>query len=215
MRPIVFSFPAAVTTAICTAQTTAGSGALTIDGTLLDGPATMGGTRRVILPGIQRVVSLTSTGNLSAVNVTITGKNLRGDAVTETRTGPNNSTVETAAEFSEIDSVTVDAAVGTAMSVGTGSSGKTNWATMSGFANPANITVGMEMTGSAISGTVENTLDDAQTNGSPIVFTHPTINAVTSSIESNFTAPPRFVRGTFTGATTTGAATLVIIQSGF
>lgn len=214
MRPAVFSWPTAVTTAICTAQTTAGAGALTIDGTLLDLAETTYGVRRVVLPGIQRVVTLTSAADIHTVNVTITGKDLRGATVTETRAAPTANTVATTAEFHEITSITVDAAVGTGMSVGTGNTGSTNWFMCSNFANPASITVAIALVTGTISATVQNTLADVQA-GAPAsgeIFDHPTIAAATAKAESNYAFPPRFVRAI--NASGAGSFDFTIIQTG-
>jgi hypothetical protein len=215
MRPVVFSFPAAVTTAIATAQTLAGAGSLVIDGTLLDLPATMQGVRRVILPGIERTVSLTSAGNLSAVNITITGKDLRGATVTETRAGPNANTVFTTALFHEIDSVSTNGALGTAMSVGTGDTGATNWLETDQHADPVNLTVALAITATA-SVTVQDTPADVNA-AAPVaaeIFNHPTLAGVTASTESNYAFPPRYVRGVMNSSSGAGAFTMTVIQAG-
>lgn len=68
---------------------------------------------------ISRAVSFTSTGNISAVNFTVNGYDIYGYAMTQTRAGPNNNTVNTTKAFKYISSITVDGAVGTNTSVGT------------------------------------------------------------------------------------------------
>jgi len=64
-------------------------------------------------------IGIYSAGNLSAVNFTVTGTDPDGAAQTETLAGPNNGTVETAAYFRTVTAVTVDAAVGADVIVGT------------------------------------------------------------------------------------------------
>lgn len=212
-RPVVFSFPAASTTAICTAQTTAGAGALSIDGSLLDLAAMTVAVRRVTLPGIQRTVSLTSAGDVSAANITITGTNLRGAAVTETRAGPNATTVYTTAEFASITSVTTDAALGTAMSVGTGSTGQTNWWKADYFPAPVNIAMEVAVTATA-NVTVYNTLDNVETNSSPVKVAHGTLASLTSTAQSNYVFPPGWVQAVMNSSSGSGAFTFTIIQAG-
>lgn len=57
-----------------------------------------------------RAPSVTSTANISGVNVTITGYDLYGQAMTETRAGPNIATTNFQKAFYYITNVAVDAA---------------------------------------------------------------------------------------------------------
>lgn len=66
-----------------------------------------------------RAISLTSTGDISAVNFTITGYDVYGQAMSQTRAGPNNNTVNTTKAFYQVVSITASGAVGTNTSVGT------------------------------------------------------------------------------------------------
>lgn len=215
MRPYVFTFPAADDDGICAAQTVAGAGAIIINGALLDA-ATFNlqpSVRQVDLPGIQRVVSLTSTGNLSAANITITGTKVSGAAVTETRAGPNNNTVETTAEFHTITSVTTDAAIGTAIKVGTGSTGVTNWLMTNSNVSPFAVTVAVTIVATS-SVTVQDTPDDVITNTSPTVYNHPTLSTIAASAESNYAYPARFIRGKMVSSSGSGSFVLTAIQAG-
>lgn len=214
-RPIQVSWPAPVTTAVTTAQTRTGAGVLVIDGTLLNLPLTMVGTYQANLGiGTERTVSLTSTGNLSAVNITITGR-LRGVVVTETRAGPNNNTVETTQLFGVVTSVTTSATLGTAMSVGTGTTGNTLWVTNNMHVAPVNLTVVVGGISGTLSVTVQDTPDDIQTvaEASLTKFSHPVLTAVTANAESNYVLPPRFVRA-LVNSSTDGAFTFTVIQAG-
>lgn len=97
--------------ALCAAQTSAAAGNL-----VLNGADASGG--QVAWANKAHPISLTSVGNLSAVSFTIVGINQDGVADSETRTGPNNATVQTAKAFRSISSVTVNAAITTAVQVG-------------------------------------------------------------------------------------------------
>lgn len=213
--PFVATFPKAAVASICALQTTAGAGSLILNGTLATvknaGGASVASS--VSLPLIQRVVSITSTGDLHLINFTIVGTDTQGVAVTETRIGPNNATVETAAQYSTITSVTVDAAVGTNVSVGTGSVGVTAWFKVDQFRNPAGCTVACAIT-ATVSYTVQDTPSDIETNTSPTIFTHPTLVTITSSAESNYAFPPQAIRGAMISSSGNGACTLTIIQAG-
>jgi hypothetical protein len=69
---------------------------------------------------VPSVLSLTSTGNISGVNFTISGLDSSGAAVTETLAGPNNNTVYTNTVFASVEKVYANGAVGTNTSVGYG-----------------------------------------------------------------------------------------------
>lgn len=75
------------------------------------------GNTRYVLDYARRV-TLTSAGNISAVNFTIVGYDQYGQRLTQTLAGPNANTVATTKTFKEIASVTASAAVGTNTSVG-------------------------------------------------------------------------------------------------
>jgi hypothetical protein len=121
-RPIIVTFPASDVAAICQAQTTAGAGNLIINGNLWDpniGPG-------IVFNGYLRTISFTSTADLSALNFTVTGTKFPDMKMySETIAGPNNNTVETTHSFYTVDSISVNGAVGTAVSVGSGSIGVT------------------------------------------------------------------------------------------
>lgn len=67
---------------------------------------------------IPRAVSLTSAGNESAVNFTVSGYDVYGQAMTATIAGPNANTVNTLKAFYQVTSIAASAAVATAVSAG-------------------------------------------------------------------------------------------------
>jgi hypothetical protein len=69
-------------------------------------PMTLTGAAAALDPA--RLASLTSAGNFSGVDFTFVGLDSDGNAQTETRAGPNNNTVNTAATWSSITSITPD-----------------------------------------------------------------------------------------------------------
>jgi len=103
----MFKAVSADTAAVAALQTTAGAGDFTLTSSSVSDGSNMATT-----------VTLTSAGNISGVNFTITGTDENGDAVTETRVGPNANTVTTTEAFLTVTQVSVDAAVGTNTSVG-------------------------------------------------------------------------------------------------
>lgn len=163
-KPVVYNWPAANTTAICALQDTAGAANLILNGSLIV-PNYL--SPIAVFVGISRTVSLTSLNNLAASNFTISGT-LNGQAVSETRAGPNNNTVYTTQLFDSVTSVSVNGAVN-GISVGSGTTGRTHW-----FSNNYHSTVlGMSVqvvVANTITYSFQTTLDDVQTIATPTVF---------------------------------------------
>lgn len=213
-RPKSYSWPAPDADGICLAQTTAGAGAFVINGALLDLPSTMQGVNRVVLAGIQRTVSITCAADISGVDFTIVGTNLRGEAVTETIAGPDTTptTAETTAEYHTITSVTVSDAVGTNTTIGTGTTGQTNWMVLDDFISPFNVGLGVTVTGT-IDYDVQYTFDNVQATTSPVAFTHPDLDGKTASADGNFAFPCRAVQ-MLVNSSTDGTAVFTVAQAG-
>jgi len=98
------------TDAVCLSQTPSGAGNLTLNGVRVSGGA-------AIFAG-QRAVVITSSANLSARTLTITGTDGRGDALIETVTGPNGTTIRSKGLFATVTQIAIDAAAGGALTVG-------------------------------------------------------------------------------------------------
>ena len=213
-RPRTYNWPAPDADGICLAQQTAGAGAFTINGALLDLPATMQASRRVVLPGIQRTVSITCAADISGVDFTIVGTDLRGNAVTETLAGPDTTptTVETTAQYHTITSITVDGAVGTNTTIGTGTTGQTNWFTLDYYITPFNVGLGV-VVANTINYTVQYTFDDVQTDTSPSVFAHPDLGSKTATLDGNIAFPCLAVH-LLVNSSTDGSLTFTVAQAG-
>lgn len=104
---------------ICLAQQRVGAGVLVLNGASVSGGVASFGTAATEYQQVGYQVNLTSAGNLSAVNFTVTGTDPEGKALTETLAGPNANTVETAAYFKTVTSVSVSATIATDATVGT------------------------------------------------------------------------------------------------
>lgn len=212
MRPAKFLFPAVDASAVCAAQTIGGAGSLVINGTLLDLPATMQGVTRAVFGAIERTVALASTADLSAVLFTITGKNLKRETVNESILGPNNNTVYTTATFAEVDSVAVNAAVATAVTIGTGPTGVTNWFVIDQFKNPIQVDLFMMLTG-GITVSAQITPDNVQTESSPDILTPNAWQGVITSTAGPLGQSARAVRAAVIGSSG-GAMEFTVAQAG-
>lgn len=155
---VSYSWPAASTTAVTTAQTLVAAGSLTIDGSLAI-------SNVVDFTRLSRTVSLTSVNDLHLVNVTVTGT-YRGLAQTETRVGPNNSTVFTTKLFDTVTAVSTDAAAA-AMSVGSGTTGQTRWFVFNHHASVLGFSANVVVVSGTITYSLKTTLDDVQTTATP------------------------------------------------
>lgn len=206
----MYNWPLPDTQAICLTQSRTGSGALIVNGFLTINDVQPG---NAIFPGITRTVSLKSVNNLSAINVTINGT-LNGAPQSETRAGPNNNTVETTKIFDSVTSVTTSGTV-TAMSVGSGTKGRTHW-----FKFDYNRHISAVAVQAVIAGTIDYTLnltlDDVQTNASPTVFAP--IMAFTGATTNQFASLGitsfNYANLTINSSGTDGALVGTLLQTG-
>lgn len=219
-NPVTYSFIAADTTYVCVAQTTADGGALTLNGTGVDATSTyLLNNPRVWLTGsgFERPVSITSDGTTSGVDFTISGKNIRGEDVTETIAGPVVGTVETDAFFYLIDSVTVDAALATSCSVGIGTTGQSQWYKVDYQLTPVNIGLGVAVTAGTINWTARQTtynVEDAEPPSTAISDnSDPSMVSQTVSRQGNYVIPFGATRLVI-NSSTDGALTFDIYQAG-
>lgn len=107
--------------AISVAQTMAAAGYLTIDGILLDGPNIV--PRTVQFNYFQRPVAITSSGDDSGVNFTVTGEDFNGNVISETLAGANADVAVTTTLFSRVTSIYVDGATDGDVEIGLDTTG--------------------------------------------------------------------------------------------
>jgi hypothetical protein len=159
------------------------------------------------------VVTVTSTGNDSTRTYTITGTNAAGNALSETITGPNATTVSTTGNFLTVTGVSVvgGGTVGT-VRVGFGSSGVTAPLPLDIHGRP-DVSLQVTVTGT-VTWTVQQSLDNPFTINMPTYLNHPDPNMVLQTVnrQGNYAYVPASVRLRVTSGT--GRATLTIIQSG-
>lgn len=206
MRQIVKSLAllAPVTNGVCLDQTRVGAGALVINGTKASGG--------VATFNAAYTVSVTSNGNDSSRTFTITGTNANGNTISETVTGPNNTTIYTTLYFLTVTSVTIsNGTVGT-VRVGFGTSGVTQTLPVDNHGRPE-ISLQVAVSGSA-TWTIQQTLDNPWDNTTLSWFDHPDPNLVaqTGNRQGNYAYVPSAIRMKITSGT--GTATLTIVQSG-
>lgn len=141
---------------ISAAQQLVGAGNLLLNGALVvAGAATLDYARQL---------GMFSSGNISTVVFTITGTDANGNAITDTITGINNSTVETTKYFKTVTQIAADAAVGTDVIAGTVDEIATQAIPLNAYEAIA-ATVSVVVTGT-INFTVQETFDNVLRLGS-------------------------------------------------
>jgi len=184
-KPVVFKWPLIDFNAICNSQSLDAAGNLLLNGNL------KAGTSYIDLGNISRSLSLTSTQNLSAVKFTITGF-YGNKPITETISGPNNTTVSTAKYFSKISGIVSNDAFDD-LEVGTGIKGETNWYKYNYYATVASLSIQVFVTGSAgdITFSFQSTLDNIIENNDDIAASY---GIVVPNAEPTETDPYSFVK---------------------
>lgn len=212
MRPAVYTFIATDAAYVCASQTIAAAGNFIINGTGRN-PQKYNG--EVIIPGgFERQLTLTSAGNISAVNFTITGLSMRGEAQTEVIAGPNANTVTTVAYWKEIYQVRAGANVGTAVSVGIGSVGQSNPFIADYFTTLDVTTTQVNVTGT-IDYSAQITLDNPQTNATPLWFAHPTAALVGATTDQlGLLSTPVVAQRILVNSSSAGSLVATIMQQG-
>jgi hypothetical protein len=208
MRPITQSktVAAGVVGAIAASQTTAGAGNLLINGSLAAGGV-------ATLP-TQQVLGITSTGNLSAVNFTITGTDSQGRVIVQTIAGPNVGTVQTTLNYLTVTQIAVSGAVATAVTVDTVGVGATQEIPIDRYQNPTNITLTVEVTGT-VNYTVQWTTDDIFGGApGPFVWFPGPSNLVAASTTQSGTLVSDVIAVRLLINSGTGSAQLRVVQGG-
>ena len=207
MRPITQSrqLDAADPNGICLDQTTGGAGNLLINGALATGG--------VAALNVQRQVELESVGNLSAINFTITGTDGQGRAISETLVGPNIGTVATVLNFLTVTQVAADAAVGTAVEVGTNGVGASQEIPLDQYISPFNVNLFIDVTGT-VNVTAQFTGDDIFGDApGPFNWTnHPDLTNVVADADGTFISPVSACRLLTNSGV--GEAVLRVLQAG-
>lgn len=213
-KPIRYTFAGASTTYVATAQTLGAAGNMTLDGS----GSQVSPTRRMTLTGsgFARTISLTSTGNISGVNFTITGTDIRGAALVEVLAGPNNNTVYSTGLFYTVTSIAANGAVGTATSAGIGTTGKSQWYKINYQITPVAIGLGVAVTGT-INWTIQQTTADVEAS-EPVaaeIISHPDTNLVAQTVsrQGNYAFPFGATQMVI-NSSTTGSLTWDIYQAG-
>ena len=216
MRPVIFSFPTQTVNSVCATQTTTATDqSLVLNGSLSNFNAGVTPFAVTVAPGIQRTITLTSTGNISSSTFTISGIDTSGYAVSTTLTGPNNATATTVAEFFKVTAISVGTIATSAFTAGVGITGTSRWAMVDTFQNPVVVTVAINtVTSAPVS--IQHTFDPISTSTSPMIIAATGLTSITTSTNLSYNENATAYRAIFIASgTATGVAQVNIIQSGY
>jgi len=168
MRPktVTFTMAAADADGICTTQTPVGAGSFTLVAALV--------TSGVAYLAVARHVSFTSDADESADTYTITGTDRNGDALTESISGPNTTTVIGDANFLTVTSITTDGAGTGNITIGSADECETGWIPLEVLNQNHSMFI-HESTGADLTWAVEGTMTNPWGTG----FTEITAKTVT------------------------------------
>lgn len=133
--------------AVCNSQALVAAGNLVINGVdAVAGVAVLDTARRILI---------TSAGNDSGINFTVTGTSHGGSPIAETLAGGNAVAVATAQDFLTVTQVAASGAVATTVEVGTNSTGSTRWYVPNYHITPFEVAVAFELLSGAGTFSVE------------------------------------------------------------
>lgn len=168
-----------------------GAGAITLNGsTVSGGVATLDSQRRIII---------TSGGNDTGINFTVTGTNSAGFPISDTFAGANG-VAQSNLDFKTVTGVTHTGSVASTITIGTNGVGSSLWQIVNWNAYPPNISVAVQLVSGAVNFTVEHTYDDPNilpgTGGLnlagfayPIPWADATLNGASASGETQINTP--------------------------
>ena len=175
---------------IAASQTPAAGGvqSLTLAGALIsDGKAVFLSPHRI---------GIASAGDDSGRTFTVTGKGIGGQPLTESVTGANAGTANTANYFLEVSSITTDDDTAGAITAGVSGLASSPWYPVNRRSCDFGVSFGCELVGSsAMTYTVEHTFDDLQNPLAVITtFDHDSVAAKSASDDGNYEYPPSGIR---------------------
>lgn len=212
MQPIVKTvgpLAAAVANSICLSQTPSGAGALTENGALVSG-----GVATLAVPAR---ITITSAANDSGKTFVVIGTDHAGNAITETITGPNTTTVTSVLTYKTVTSITISAAAAGAITVGNSQSGASPAIALDPWAFPQ-VAIQCSVSGT-VNYTVQQTLDNPNDPVNPIArasmqwVNHPDANLVGASttVQGNYGYAPLFMRVIINSGS--GSVRVTVIQA--
>lgn len=227
MIPVILSKTLAAASAnnICTSQSAAGAGNLTLNGstvtsaTLAQPFSAASLTVATATLDTQRRVRITSAGNDSGITFTVYGTREGGIPIQETVTGANASTADTTLDFLTVTRIAVSGATAGNVTVGTNTTGSSAWKMPNYHLTPFIMEIDTSLSGT-VTYSIEYTMDDFATPTTPTA--KPTARATTVAAATTAqmlsipsTSNPAVFRGwRLTVSSGTGTVTAEAIQAG-
>lgn len=182
---------------IALAQTPAGAGAFSLNGsTVTAGVATLDAARRVIL---------TSLGNDGSRAFTVYGTNRSGATQLETITGGSGTAVQSLFDYKTVTKITTDAATASNVTAGTNAVGSGTWHLVDRNVTPVNVSLAVVLVSGSQTSAIEYTYDDpnglvpSNSASPPNVFT--LLSGIAATSDTALTKPVVAVRSTVSSGT--------------
>lgn len=181
------------------------------------------GTYGIATLDIARRIGITSAGNDSGINFTITGYDWSGSNIySEVLAGANAGVATSVLDYSSILSITPSGATASTITVGTVGSVGSPWARTDEFAAMGPTSLQIDGSGT-VNWTVQQTLDDP--TGTTNIISPASIkwvnhqdpnlvgSVVTTGVQSNYAYPPKFVRIVLNSQTNPGFVAMTLLQN--
>lgn len=161
-----------------------------------------------------RQVRITSAGNDSGITFAIVGTDINGTAISETLTGANASTADSALSYKTVTSIKSSGAVATTLTIGTNGVASSQWVRFDDVGSASQVAIQCTVSGT-VNYTVQQTMDDPEWLYSGIARSQVTwvnsqdssVVGATSTAQSNYSFAPVFARVIMNSGTGTVTAT--------
>jgi len=211
LKTLTLALVAAVTNGITTTQTLGAAGNLTLNGSLVSGG--------VATFDVARRVGITSVGNDTGINWTVTGTDRYGRPQTETFAGATtSSTAQSTRDFLTVTKIASSGATAGNVTAGTTSTGSTAPYITDYVANPAIHRCDVTQVGTA-TWTIEESIDDIapaydMTTSNPHWFSETNLTAKSANTSDFLNGPLTMVRLTITSGTGAVTARIAVPRGG-
>ncbi len=156
------------------------------------GTATLDTTRQVII---------TSGGNDTSVNFTISGTDWNGEPISEVLAGASGGAATSLLSYKTVTSISASAAIATTVTAGTNGVASSPWVRFDDYAGASQVAIQCTASGT-VNYTVQQTMQDPNSLSDPVAdeslawVNHPDTNlvAATGTVQGNYAYAPIFAR---------------------
>lgn len=164
---------------------------------------------------LAHTLTITSAANISAITLTVVGKDADGNVQTEAIAGPNATTATGTKYFSEVTSITASSTLGAnTMDVGMSGASVSRTIALDWRQNPFSVSLFVDISGT-INYTVQHTFVNVFTSAAPaqgVWMPHASLASETADGDGNYAFPVMGTRLSINSVTAGATASYTIIQ---